>query len=88
MHSKPFRLCDLAHSRGILPKVILLIEPTFFAVCAREESFTTEEVSGMILEHLIKCAKEYLGSDISGAVSFFSWPKGFMGTEHLPLQLL
>ena len=35
----------------------------------REEAFSPEQVSAMILKHLIGCAVKYLGTDINGAVS-------------------
>lgn len=39
-------------------------------ICAcREQGYSPEEISGMILKHLINCAKQYLGKDIDGAVS-------------------
>ena len=35
----------------------------------RERRYAPEEISGMMLEHLIECAKQHLGTEIEGAVS-------------------
>lgn len=64
MHRRIFG-ASLSYARRKMAAALLNLRAV-----SREKAYSTEQVSGMLLQHLVQCATRFLGTAVEGAVSY------------------